>query len=353
MKLFLTTLVALVVAEGPVDLDTSSLLQTKKSHKDSGEIGSLLQSAASDLSSLSPDGVAAEEVDDMVTMFSQKMKNTAIAMKHMPQTQQEALFRRASQGSELKKAVRTFFAMPTDTRAKVVKAVLASADVTSAFEALPEPEQQALFMQLSQPNFDGTPKEGPKTTIEHTADGKVVTTTNGDYKHQIVHSRFGVETTTELKTGYTHHHKYEHNGRGGNAKTLSESSQGDWSHSHSHSHTFDPNTRRTESESETVSKNGNWDYSHVHQHSHEHDVANGKTITETSSETVADGIIDHMHGHSHSHQHQAGIGTRTETESVTDTSLGKSTHSHTHWHDEKTGQFGTDNDADHQVFNRN
>lgn len=302
------------VVTASVDLEQSSLLQSnvKKDSKDRVDILPVLERAAAELSTFDAD-VSDEEVGEKMTQLFQKVQQTSVSVLQLPETEQIALFRRASQGQELKTFSDSFANLSPDVKRKVIKAVLSSEEMIDTYEALPEQDQHAVLMQLGQNPFDETtqPKVRPQTrrfnTVEDGVKTKVTETKNGDYLHRTSHNKFGTDTTTEGKNGYKHSHSYKHNGYGGNAKTNTASSKGSWVHEHGHSHSFDKNTGTTRTSTKTVSK--------------------GK------------GILDLTHEHDHMHRNVAGQGTQSSTRTKTDSSAGTHTHGHDHWHNDQTGEF--------------
>jgi len=305
------------VVTASVDLEQSSLLQSnvKKDSKDRVDILPVLERAAVELSTFDAD-VSEEEVGMKMTQLFQKVQQTSVSVLQLPETEQIALFRRASQGQELKTFSDSFANLSPDVKRKVIKAVLSSEEMIDTYDALPEQDQQAVLMQLGQNPFDSTtqPKDRPKTrsfkTMEDGVSTKVTETKNGDYLHRTSHNKFGTDSTTEGKNGYKHSHSYKHNGYGGDAKTQTASSKGSWVHEHGHSHEFDAATGTTKTSTKTVSK--------------------GK------------GILDLTHEHDHMHQNIAGKGTQSSTRTRTASSAGVHTHGHDHYHNDQTGRFDSD-----------
>ncbi len=76
-------------------------------------------SAASDLSLLAMNA-SDTQVEEVVAAFSQQLKRKVKSVSELPGSGQDALLRRASQGTELSKLVANFVKLPEATRNKVV-----------------------------------------------------------------------------------------------------------------------------------------------------------------------------------------------------------------------------------------
>ena len=328
MKLLLASVLGLAAAtECTVEPEQSSLLQSNVKKDQSKDRGShiipIIERAASDLSLLAMDA-SDTQVEEVVAAFSQQLKRKVKSVSELPGSGQDALLRRASQGSqgkELSKLVTNFVKLPEATKNKVVNAVFASSDIVDAYDSLPEAEKQVLLLQLDDtlsapgscldnPEQATCRKKHPKTTTEHTSEGKITKTVNGNGHevHRIQSSRSGVETTSRDKQGHlTHSHKHQHNGYGGNSKTETRSNRGSWTHGHKHSHSYNRET--------------------------------GTTHTATESDTAGHGVLDWKQSHSHTHRNVEGVGTQTRTESSTASSLGTHEHKHEHYHNDQSGDF--------------
>lgn len=314
MKLFFA--VASLVAAS-TDIEQSSLLQSNvKKDKDRVDIASLLERGSVELSKLDA-SESDQHVSQTMSQLFQKIQQTSVSVLQLPQTEQAALLQRAHQGQEMRTFLDSFVDLPEKVKSKVIKAVLSSEEMQDTYKALPEEDQRAVLLELGQNPFDGTTqkKSGPTTrrytTIEDGVKTKVTETTNpnGHY-HRTAHNKYGTDTTTRGKDGYSHQHSYSHNGNGGQARTRTQSKKGSWNHEHEHDHTYDPNT--------------------------------GTTVTRTKTVSEGDGILDLTHEHDHQHRNVAGVGTTSYTGTKTDSAVGTHTHSHDHYHNDVTGDFDSE-----------
>jgi hypothetical protein len=338
MKVLLISLFAL--GKATVDIESSSLLQSKM-HKDrSDQVGPLFEHAAAELASLGIDASDAQ-VTVAVADFSQKLKSTAISILQMPQTEQEALLRRASQGTELSDFVKGFVSLPADVRKKVTSKALGSPEINEAYDSLPESDQQALLMQLETDLDKATTGKSChkvwKTNDRVKGGGEWVrecTTTsrsgNGGttYRKWSGEGQSGTETTTTNKDGdlvHRHQHVHRHNGQGGNAKTdTTTQGKNGYLHQHGTAHHYNKDTGRTDTSTNTHTRSDFNGHEHSHGHSHSGGM-DGKTHSGTSTHTKSDG---HEHSHGHSHDHRSGEGSWTTTD--TDTKGAGLHHSHHH-----------------------
>jgi hypothetical protein len=265
MKVLLASvLVVLAHAEEQCEQEQSSMLQSKKDHFKAGSdlIGTLLERGAHDLSTIDSDADVTE-VEQLVASFSQKLKNAATSLLQMPNTEQTALLRRASQGTEVAKFITKYVSLPVDTKEQLIKAVVASEEMASVYESLPAADRRVLLMQLGSKDVEQV--ISGKTTHYRDSNGNLVTRTE----------------TKNGRGGTVHTHTQSAAG-GTSTETATKDKNGNLVHRHVHK--YNPNTGKTETS--TQSKN--------HGHTHTHQQKNGATSTGTV--TVSNG---QTHGHTH------------------------------------------------------
>lgn len=277
-----------------------------------------------------------------------------------------------SAGSPVAKVIDQITALPLKTQEALALQARDSKKLKETLASLPViPEIQSLLLQMDElqnpfdPN-DNTTQRKPIQGVDVTWNDdmtcndeavrtKVRTTTTGWTTTTTHHNSCGTMTETlNGKNGFRHFHQFSHNGRGGNASTVTESSFGCWEFEHNHAHSVSSGGSSTESSTESTicDKNDNAK-TLTHGHSHDFTIERGvdgkKTTTRTETESTSvddDGDSwSHTHTHSHEHQHQTGVGTSSESSTQTETAInGKVRHSHTqnnsHFHNEQTGDFG-------------
>lgn len=304
---------ASLVAAG--DGDSHCLLQGKKDHQNR-EIGPLIDRAASDLLSLS-----GTTVSDAMDDFSKQLKATAMSMLQMPQSEQDALLQRASQGKEFDSFIQAYKALPADLQNSVNDAALLSPAMNHVYDSLQPARQQALLQQLDKSTTG-------KRCYTATRNGNRVrecttSTRNGRGGHTHTHWNgdrgSGTETTTLDKNGdlvHQHTHSHTHNGQGGNARTETTTRGKDqYAHAHSTAHALAGGRTVTASATGSVTHGGGNSHTHTHSHSHK---SGENTVTNTGTVSTQDGDVIHSHGHTHQ---QAEDGS-SRSFSITDTNHG-------------------------------
>lgn len=296
------------------DSDSHALLQSKKDHQ-SRDIVPLLDRATSELLRLS-----GPTVSDTMDQFSKQLKKTSTSLLQMPQTEQDALLQRASQGKEFGSFVQAYKALPMDVQKLVNDAALHSPAMNNVYDSLQPADKNALLQKLDQ---SATGKRCETVTRNGERVRQCTTfTRNGEGGHTHVHwhgdKGSGTETTTRNKNGelvHRHTHSHTHNGQGGNARTeTTTQGKNDYAHGHSTSHTLRDGRTSTGTATNSVTHGGGNSHSHTHGHTHK---TGENTVTNTATVSRQDGEVIHSHEHGHRHSERTG-----SSYSVTDTNHG-------------------------------
>lgn len=307
-------LLALVVVTS-AELEQSSLLQSnvKKDNKNRVDILPALAHATQELRQLRED-TSDEQIAASLNRLFEKAKQTSTSVLQLPDSEQSALLRRASQGNHVQQLSESFGQLPDKVQSKVIKALASSEDMLDTFDSLPQSEQRGVLLELDKST---TGKTCRRCTRGGRNDARCCTTFSRNGRGGTEHTHWtsdfgsGTETSTRNKDGelvHTHSHSHTHNGRGGNART----------------------------ETTTTGKDN-----YRHDHSTSHNYNNGRTTSETNSGTTFHGG-ENTHSHSHSHSHKPGENTQTNTGTTSTDSGGRfHGHGHFHNHNEETGETRT------------
>jgi len=310
-----SVLVLVAASDSAIDVESNSLLQSKKEQKDRSDLViPLLDHATKELARVR-DNMSDEEMQHAVDKFSSKLRATATSVLQMPQTEQAALLRRASQGKELRGFADTYASLPDDVKMKVRDIALLSPEVNHAYDVLPKHEQEALLVQLE------------KSTSGKRCETKSQLGQPAGLGNDI---RVCQTKTRNGRGGHTHTHWSSD--KGSATETVTQNKDGDLVHRHFTKHTH--NGRGGDASTETVTQGKN---SYQHSHGTSHRIVDGRTVTSTATGSTAHGGKN-SHSHVHVHSHRPGDGTSTATASGSNNN-GK-IHSHDHFHsfDEQTGK---------------
>jgi len=300
-------LASLMIVSATDDLETSSLLQSKRdSITRVDTVSPVLDRAAVELRSLT----AESDVEHVMASFAAELKSTANSMIQLPSNEKDALLQRASQTKELTNFVESYVQLSEDIKKKVDDAALNTPIMNQVYDSLGQADSHALLMQL-----------------DRATTGKrcYYTTRNGERVR---------ECTSSSSNGRGgHSHRHWHGDRGSGTETITRNKDGELVHRHFHEYRHDGSGGNAQTDTVTQGKDS---YRHDHGHRHRID-GNGRTFTNTNSGTTFHGG-ENTHSHSHEHNHAIGESTNTQTNTVSTDSGGRfHGHGHTHSHDEQTG----------------
>jgi len=311
MKSAVASILVLVVAsDSAFDGESNSLLQNKKEQKERSDLVTpLLNHATKELARVG-DQMSDTEMQHVVDKFSSKLSAIATSVLQMPQTEQAALLRRASQGKELRGFAESYVSLPDDVKMKVRDIALLSPAVNDAYDVLPKHEQETLLVQLDK-STSAKRCERKRASLTGRSSGLgdnirvcETFTRNGRGGHRHTHwsssKGSATETVTENKKGdlvHRHFTKHTHNGQGGDASTET-ATQGKNGYGHAHSTAHRVIDGRTITATATSSSSHGGGHQHTHGHVHSHKIF-GTTSTNTGTQTVSDGEVVHSHDHSH------------------------------------------------------